>query len=129
MLLLLGKNFTVTTFFLRLRRNMPLVIVLLLLALLYSTWFYHDRHWQAALLVFAFPPLCLLAGLLAGWPNAPLSAGIAALLWFSHGVMSAWTQPQHLLYAWLEMSLALTVVMLVSVPGLRARFKKRKHKQ
>jgi len=112
-----------TSFFLSLGRNLPLVIVLLLLTLLYSLWFYHDQHWQAALLVFAFPPLALLAGLLSGWSNARLSSGIAALLWFSHGIMSAWTQPQHLLYAWLEIGLALTVVMLVSVPGLRARFK------
>jgi len=111
----------VTTPFLRLRTHLALVIVLLLLALLYSTWFYYDRHWLAALIVFVCPPLGLLAGLLAGWRTARLWAGILALLWFSHGVMSAWTQPQRLFYAWLEIGLALTVVMLVSVPGLRAR--------
>jgi len=115
----------VTTPFLRLRANRALIIDLLLLALLYSTWFYDDRHAIAAMLVFVFPPLGLVIGLLAGWRNARLSAGLLALLWFSHGVMSAWTQPQRMLYAWLEIILALAVVMLVSVPGLRARFRRK----
>ena len=100
----------------------PLALVLFALAVLYAAWFAQDKHREAALLVFAAPPLVL--GLLAwrGWPRAAFVAGLFALAWFSHGVMVAWTRPPERLLAWLEIALSLLVIGASSWPGLQARF-------
>jgi len=103
-------------------RQRPLAAVLLALALLYGYRFHADPHLLAALLVFVGPALILLITLFIGWKRAPLSAGLLALAWFTHGVMSAWTQPLWLWCAWLEILLSLIIIGLVSIPGLRARF-------
>lgn len=95
------------------------------LALLYLLWHRHDAHFGAALLVFVLPPLLLLAGVLRGWPAAPLWAGIAALFWFSHGVMYAWSHPELGAYPWAGIALSLVVVFSASLPGMRARFTRR----
>jgi uncharacterized membrane protein len=50
---------------------------------------------------------------------------VLALLWFSHGVMVAWTRPPERGYALAEVALAVAIVLIASVPGLRARFAKR----
>ncbi|MCY1449481.1 hypothetical protein D9M71_662190 [compost metagenome] len=52
-------------------------------------------------------------------------AGVLALFWFSHGVMSAWSHPETAHWAWLELLLALAVIGVSSAPGLRRRFSKR----
>lgn len=102
----------------------PLALALFALAVTYATWFWHDRYAVAALLVFAAPPLLL--GVLAwrGWVRAGLSAGMVALLWFSHGVMVAWTRPPERAFAFIEIVLTLAIIGVASVPGLRARFRK-----
>ncbi len=92
------------------------------LSLLYSLWFHDDRHRTAALLVFALPPLLALAGVLRGSAKAAFWAGVLALFWFSHGVMVAYTRPGEAGYAWLEIVLALVVVLASSWPGLSKRF-------
>lgn len=104
----------------------PLAFSLFALTALYAAWFWQDRHAVAALLVFAVPPLVL--GLLAwrGGSRAGLSAGLIALLWFSHGVMLAWTRPQERAFAFAEILLALVIIYLASMPGLRARLRKRR---
>ena len=103
----------------------PLALTLLALTALYVAWFWNDRHAVAALLVFAVPPAVL--GVLAwrGWSRAGLSAGLVALLWFSHGVMVAWTRPPERMFAFAEILLTLLVIYVASMPGLRARFSKR----
>ena len=100
----------------------PLALALFALTALYVAWFWQDRHALAALLVFALPPAVL--GLLAwrGWTRAGLSAGLVALLWFSHGVMVAWTRSPERAFACAEILLALAIIYLASMPGLRARF-------
>ncbi|MEE7548878.1 DUF2069 domain-containing protein, partial [Xanthomonas sp. Kuri4-1] len=81
-----------------------LVGALLALAALYAGWFHDDRHRLAALLVFALPPLLL--AVLAPWHRqARFWAGVLALGWFSHGVMSAWSHPPTRTLAWLEIAL------------------------
>ena len=102
----------------------PLALALFALAAIYAAWFWHDRHAVAALLIFAMPPLLL--GLVAwrGWSRAGLSAGLIALLWFSHGVMVAWTHPLDRAFAFAEILLSLVIIYLASMPGLRARFRK-----
>ena len=103
----------------------PLALTLFALTALYVAWFWSDRHAVAALLVFAVPPVVL--GVLAwrGWTRAGLSAGLVALLWFSHGVMVAWTRPPERTYAFAEILLTLMIIYAASMPGLRARFSKR----
>ena len=101
----------------------PLALALFALSATYVAWFWHDRHALAALLVFALPPLLL--GLVAwrGWTRAGLSAGLIALLWFSHGVMVAWTRPLERGFAFAEIVLTLAIIGFASLPGLRARFR------
>lgn len=107
-------------------RDLLLGLALLLLAVLYAWWFRADRHLPAVLLIFVAPPLLLLAGVAAQRASARFWAGVLALFWFSHGVMSAWAHREAALYAWLEISLSLLIVALVSVPGMRARFAKKR---
>ncbi len=107
-------------------RDVVLAIALALLAGLYAWWFRHDRHLTAVLLVFVAPPLALLIGVLAQRSAARFWAGVLALFWFSHGVMSVWTHRETALFAWTGIVLALLIVALVSIPGMRARFAARK---
>ena len=102
-----------------------LAILLLALAAVFGIWFAHDRHWLASQLVFTAPPLLLAVGLLTGRGKAMFWAGVLALFWFSHGVMSAWSHPESAHWAWLELLLALAVIGVSSAPGLRRRFSKR----
>ncbi len=106
------------------KRVRPLALALFALAVTYVAWFWDDRHAVAALVVFALPPALL--GLLAwrGWTHAGLSAGLVALLWFSHGVMVAWTRQPDRAFAFAEILLSLIIIYLASMPGLRARFGK-----
>jgi uncharacterized membrane protein len=109
-------------------------IALLALVLLYGAWFGGTRfddagfdaapQW-AALAVFALPPLLLALALPRHGARAGFCAGVLALLWFSHGVMVAWTRVPERWPALAEIVLALVVVFAASIPGLRARFAKR----
>ena len=103
-------------------RDLTLALALALLAGLYAWWFRADRHLLAVALVFVAPPVLLLLGVLAQRAVARFWAGVLALFWFSHGVMSAWSHPETALLAWVEIALALLVIALASLPGLRARF-------
>ncbi|RPD84357.1 DUF2069 domain-containing protein [Luteimonas sp. 100069] len=98
---------------------------LALIAVLYLLWHRDDPHFGAALIVFVLPPLVLLAGVLRGLRAAPLWSGIAALFWFSHGVMYAWSHPELGVRPWAGIALSLAVVFSASLPGLRARFGRR----
>lgn len=102
-----------------------LALLLLALAAVFGLWFAHDRHWLASQLVFTAPPLLLALGVLTGRGKAMFWAGVLALFWFSHGVMSAWSHPETAHWAWLELLLALAVIGVSSAPGLRRRFSKR----
>ncbi|MEO6228064.1 MAG: DUF2069 domain-containing protein [Thermomonas sp.] len=104
----------------------PLALALFGLAATYAAWFWNDRHALAALLVFALPPLLLGVVAWRGWTRAGLTAGLIALLWFSHGVMVAWTRPQERVFAFTEILLTLAIIGFASMPGLRARFRKRR---
>jgi len=71
------------------------------------------------LMMLPILPAALL--LLLRRPSAGLWAGIAALFYFSHGVMEAWANPEVRGLALLETALALALVFTVSWPGLVAR--------
>ena len=99
----------------------PLALVLFALALLYAAWFAQDKHREAALLVFAAPPLLLAVLAWRGWSRATFVAGLFALAWFSHGVMVAWSRPDERLPALLAIALSVAVILLPSLPRQRAR--------
>lgn len=110
-------------------------VALMGLVLLYGAWFGGTRleaagstappQW-AALVVFALPPLLLALMLPRHGARAGFSAGVLALLWFSHGVMVAWTRTPERWPALAEVALALVVVFAASIPGLRSRFAKKR---
>ena len=99
-------------------------VALLALVLLYGAWFGAASQWMA-LAVFALPPLLLALALPRHGARAAFCAGVLALLWFSHGVMVAWTRAPERWQALAEVALALAVVLAASLPGLRARFARR----
>ena len=104
-------------------RRGGLVASLAALAVLDACWFLPQE--PVALLVFGLPPALLALAAWRGGARAPFFAGVLALLWFSHGVMVAWTRPPERVFAWGEVVLALAVVWCASAPGLRARFSRR----
>ena len=106
-------------------QDTALVLLLVALAAVYALWFAHDRHWMATQLVFTLPPLLLALGVWLRRGKAAFWAGVLALFWFSHGVMSAWSHRDTAGWAWAELLLALAVIGVASTPGLRRRFGKR----
>lgn len=104
------------------RSRLVLALSLLALSVLFSLWFHDDRHRVAALLFFALPPLLLLAGVLYGSAKAALWAGVLGLFWFCHGVMLAYDSPAERLYGWMEIVLAIAIILASSWPGLASRF-------
>jgi uncharacterized membrane protein len=107
------------------RAQAVLLSALVALSALYLAWFGGQRD-VAAILVFALPPMLFALGTWFRLPRAPFWAAVCALIWFSHGVMVAWSRPAELGYALLEVALALAVVFAASLPGLRARFGSRR---
>jgi uncharacterized membrane protein len=102
-----------------------LVVALLALVVLFAAWF-AQRGETVAFVVFALPALAFAFAALKQRRTAGFWSGVFALLWFSHGVMVAWTRPAERGYALADVALSLVVVALASVPGLRARFGKRR---
>ena len=101
-----------------------LILALLGLAVLFGLWAGRGEHALAAVLLLVLPPLLLAVAAWRGWPRAGFAAGVFALLWFSHGVMVAWSEPAERGYALIEIALALVVVYASSIDGIRARFGK-----
>lgn len=104
----------------------PLALALFVLAGLYALWFARDKHMLAGMLVFALPPALLALAAWRGWPRAGFVAGVFALLWFSHGVMTAWAQAEQRGFAFAEIALALAIVYAASIGGIRARFARKR---
>ncbi len=103
-----------------------LIASLCALVLLYAFWFGRPPQEWVALAVFGLPPaLCALAV----WRRAHtggLWSAVLALAWFSHGVLIAWIRPEERVLAWIELTLAVVVVFAASLPGLRARFSRKR---
>jgi uncharacterized membrane protein len=102
-----------------------LALSLVGLSVLFTLWFARGPHATAAILVLVLPPLLLALASWRGWPRAGFFAGVFALLWFSHGVMVAWSEPGQRLPAFVEIALALAIVYASSIDGIRARFGKK----
>jgi uncharacterized membrane protein len=103
-----------------------LITSLIALTGLYLLWFGATPSPWAALLVFALPPAVLAMAALRGWRKAGFWAGVLALGWFSHGIMVAWTRAPERMFATAGIVLALVVICAANMPGVRARFSKRK---
>ncbi|TZF89580.1 DUF2069 domain-containing protein [Cognatilysobacter lacus] len=101
-----------------------LITSLAALAVLFAAWFAASAE-PVAFVVFALPVLACLGGVLARRRTAGFWSGVLALLWFSHGVMVAWTRPGERAYALGEVVLSLLIVAAASLPGLRSRFGRR----
>ena len=91
------------------------------LAALFVGWSATHAAAVSGLLVFALPPALLAITALRGWRRAGFTAAVLALLWFSHGVMLAWSEPAERAYAFVEIVLSLVVVYASSIDGIRAR--------
>ena len=106
------------------RARRLLCAALLALVALYAAWFGGQGQW-ITLGVFALPPLWFAIALVRGaGARTGFWAGVLALLWFSHGIMVAWTRPPERWFALGELALALAIVLATSLTGLRARFSK-----
>lgn len=103
-----------------------LLAALVALVGLYLWWFGSQANPWVALVVFALPPALLAGGVLRNRPRAAFWSAVLALGWFSHGVMVAYSRPAEALFAWIELVLAVIVVFAASLPGLRARFSKKR---
>ena len=108
------------------RSRLVLAGLLQLLAILYAAWFFGDRQYTLALLVFALPPILLMIGVMARRRTAAFWAGVFGLFWFCHGVVVAYGRPAERGYGWVEIVLAIVIVMASSWPGVSARFGKKK---
>ncbi|QIK81220.1 DUF2069 domain-containing protein [Lysobacter sp. HDW10] len=99
-----------------------LMLALCALIALYVFWF---KEKTVALAVFAVPVVLLLLGVSLKRRTAGFWSALFALLWFSHGVMVAWTRAPERAYAWAEIVLAVVIVFAASIPGMQSRFAKR----
>lgn len=110
------------------RTRIGLALALLALGALYLVWYRHDAHVVAAYAIFALPPLQLSLFVARGDRLARFLSGVLALLWCSHGVMIAWSDPAQRGYALAETALAIVIVFAASADGLRERSRKRRAK-
>ena len=108
------------------RDRWALSAALFLLGALYLLWFRDDRHAVAAWIVFAAPPLLLgIWNASGGSARSRFLAGVLALFWFSHGVMTAWADAAHRLHGSGALALAVVVVLSANAAGLRAKLLRR----
>lgn len=83
----------------------------------------HVPPWQMAL-AFSLPILPAVLLVLLRHRRAAFWGAMAALLYFSHGVMEAWSNPAVRGLALAEVALSCLLVVAASWDGTRARFNK-----
>ena len=76
-------------------------------------------------LFFCLPLVPALWLALRGRSTAAFAGALAALLYFSHGVMEAMSAPAERRLALAEIVLSIWVILAASWPGLRGRFRKK----
>lgn len=75
--------------------------------------------------LFSLPLLPSLLLHLLRRPSAQFWGGVAALLYFCHGIAEAWTVAQARPLAWVELSLAVWTIVAGNWDGIKARLSKR----
>ena len=81
-------------------------------------------RWPVAVF-FLLPLLPALALLLARHRRAAFWGALAALLYFCHGIMVAWSAPADRAPALAEVALSVVLIAAASWDGVRARFRRR----
>ena len=81
-------------------------------------------RWAVALF-FVAPLLPALGLLLARNRRAAFWGALAALLYFCHGIMVAWSLPAERAPALAEVALSIVLIAAASWDGVRARFRRR----
>jgi uncharacterized membrane protein len=94
--------------------------------------------WHGYLFPPAIAPMWLVAGfsilpilpaalmLVRRHRHAPFWGAVAALFYFSHGLMEAWAAPEVRPLALSEAALSVAIIVAASWSGLKARFNKKK---
>ena len=106
---------------------------ILALALLQPTWhlWLSPSTWLPPVFVAVMMSLPILPAVLLALfrrPSAGFWGGVAALLYFSHGVMELWSNPEVTALAWTETLLSVGLVVAASWRGLQARAAARRAK-
>jgi uncharacterized membrane protein len=102
-----------------------------LAALAALQWVWHawlapplDAPAWAMALAFSLPLLPALVLLAIGHRRTGFWGALAALLYFSHGVMTAWVSPEERWLALAQAALSAALVVAASWDGVNARFRK-----
>jgi len=103
------------------------IVALLALQWLWHAWLAPPQPpaWAVALF-FSLPILPAAVLLLIGHRRAGFWGSLAALLYFSHGVMVAWSDPDVTGLAMAQILLSAVLVIAASWDGVRGRFAKRR---
>ena len=108
-----------------LRKQLSRLTALSLFGIALAYW-HGMRPDMGAVLAFAIPALLLSVMVALRRPAAAnLIAGVFALGWFSHGIMVAFVESDHRVWALIVALLSLVVVLAVSWVGLKVRKAKR----
>jgi uncharacterized membrane protein len=104
-------------------RPLPWILALALLQPAWHLWLAPSASLPPIFVVVVMSLPILPAVLLALFrrPSAGFWGGVAALLYFSHGVMELWSNPAVTALAWVETLLSVGMVVAASWRGLQAR--------
>jgi uncharacterized membrane protein len=111
-------------------RPLPWILALALLQPAWHLWL-APSTWLPPVFVVVVMSLPILPAVLLGLfrrPSAGFWGGVAALLYFSHGVMELWSNPAVTALAWAETLLSVGLVIAASWRGLQARAAARRPK-
>ena len=111
-------------------RPLPWILALALLQPAWHLWL-APSTWLPPVFVVVVMSLPILPAVLLGLfrrPSAGFWGGVAALLYFSHGVMALWSNPDVTVLAWVETLLSVGLVVVASWRGLQARAAARRPK-
>jgi uncharacterized membrane protein len=104
-------------------RPLPWILALALLQPVWHLWL-APSTWLPPVFVVVVMSLPILPAVLLALfrrPSAGFWGGVAALLYFSHGVMELWSNPAVTALAWVETLLSVGLVVAASWRGLQAR--------
>ena len=111
-------------------RPLPWILALALLQPVWHLWL-APSTWLPPAIVLGLMSLPILPALLLAIfrrRSAGFWGGVAALLYFSHGVMELWSNPEVTALAWVETLLSVGLVVAASWRGLQARAAARRPK-
>ncbi len=111
-------------------RPLPWILALALLQPVWHLWV-APSTWLPPVFVLGLMSLPILPAVLLGvfgHPSAGFWGGVAALLYFSHGVMELWSNPDVTALAWAETLISVGLVVAASWRGLQARAAARRAK-